>query len=333
MTFVITLDGSTPSPRNDAVPWTEAQISYSPDNGVTPFVLIDTLTLAPVDPDPRYPAVRDLTTSLSPAASGWFQVTFFDAVSNEDPPTSAIQYPTPQQAGGASNASVLTARNAVRHRIRDGVPTLDQNPVPFNMVRLESLSDQVPITATPVQTRFQVRFDDLPTGRYMNAQVCPGTLAAFVDGSWTATTPILDVDYNGNFTLPVPPVSALLVTYAYQLVGDGEVDQAVNEARSWLREYPTVDAIPDGLVPALISYAAGRVLAALSRTAILATVHAGDSTLNLSDLAKSYQALSASAYAQATAEREAFYTQSSEARDPTVADVAAVWISPFTPRN
>ena len=131
----------------------------------------------------------------------------------------------------------------------------------------------------------------------------------------------------------VPPVSALLVTYAYQLVGDGEVDQAVNEARSWLREYPTVDAIPDGRVPALISYAAGRVLAALSRTAILATVHAGDSTLNLSDLAKSYQALSASAYAQATAEREAFYTQSSEARDPTVADVAAVWISPFTPRN
>lgn len=235
---------------------------------------------------------------------------------------------------GSASPSLASALNAVRHRIRDGVPTLDTTPVPFNVVQLEELTDQIAIAATPTQTRFQVRFDDVPTGKYMHAQVVPATLVAYVDGSWTPTSPTVDVDVNGNFTLPTPPASRLLITYAYQYMSDGEVYQAIDEARQWLREFTTVTLIPDGLVPALIANAAGRCLASLaSTTARLAHVRAGDSDVDWSALTKSYQALSKAQMDQATADRASYYTQGPEALDPTVADVGAVWISPYTPER
>lgn len=330
MSFVVTLVGYIPSPRYDGVPWTQAQIGFATTQA-GPFSTIDTIALSPLDPDPRFPSTRNLTTAKSPAATGWFLVTFLDAAGNQEP-TNAVQFPA-AIPGGASSPTQLSARYAVRHRIRDGVPLLDANPVPYNMVRLEELTDQLgtPPPATPTQTVFQVRYADVPTVRYMNAQVCPGTLVAYVDGSWAATLPTVDVNSDGNFTLPVPPVSRLLISYAYQYLSDGEIDQFVDEARQWLREFQTVGAVPDGLVPALVSYASFRALTAIQRSATLAPVKAGDSDVDWSKLATSYQSAANAAYTTASKEREVFYTQGPEAMDPTVIDVSALGIDPYTP--
>jgi hypothetical protein len=232
-----------------------------------------------------------------------------------------------------ASPTVATARNDVRHRLRDGVPVLDASPVPFNTVRLEDCSDQIPTPqpATPTQTVFQVRFDDVPTQRYLNVNACPGTLVAYVDGSWAPTTPTKDVDVNGNFTLPVVPLSQL-ITYSWQYFADGEIDQFVDEARSWLREFQTVTTIPDGLVPALISNAASRALQALARAATLVPVHAGDSDIDWSKLAAAYATQADTQCKRADAERLAFYSQGPEAVDPTVATFGSVNIgSPWTP--
>lgn len=234
---------------------------------------------------------------------------------------------------GASSPSLLSALNSVRHRIRDGVPLQDTTPVAFRMVRLESLSDQVVATATPVQTVFQCRYADVPTQRYMNAQVVPGTLVAYLDGAWTPTHPTVDVDTNGNFTLPTPPVAALLITYAYQYLSDGEIYENIDNARKWLREFSSVTLIPDGLSHALVSYAAALCLEELQVTATLAPVDAGDSRVDWSKLADAYGKAATVQYARAERERLEFYTQGPEALDPTALDVSAPTFRPYTPEH
>jgi hypothetical protein len=216
------------------------------------------------------------------------------------------------------NATVLTARNAVRHQIRDGLSTLDATPVPFNMVRLEPLTDQVSIAATPTQTVFQVRYDLVPTQEHMTVTAVPATLVAFVDGSWTPTLPTKDVDAYGNFTLPSAPVKELLVSYAWQYLSDGEIDQFVEESRRWLREFGEVSQIPDGLTGALARYASALALRALMRTANIADQKAGDTGINFSDLAKSYATQAKELETRAQADRDAFYSRSSEALEPFV---------------
>ena len=84
--YAITLEDCTPSARYPptVTPWTQAQIGYAATRA-GPFETIDTITLPDPDPDPSAPATRNLTTLLSPAPSGWFQVTFLDAVDTQDP--------------------------------------------------------------------------------------------------------------------------------------------------------------------------------------------------------------------------------------------------------
>lgn len=233
---------------------------------------------------------------------------------------------------GSANPSIDSARNAVRHRVRDGVPVLDTVPVPFNMVRLESLDDQIAAVPTPTQTVFQVRFDDVPTQRYMNVQVCPGTLVAFVDGSWTPITPTQDVDVNGNFRLAVPPISQLRITYAWQYLSDGEINSFIDEARQWLREFTAVASVPDGLVPALVSYASYRALTALAVTAgRLTLIRGGQEEVDWSKLASAWQKSADSENKAACAERAAYYTQGPEALDPTAGGFDAPAIDPYEP--
>jgi hypothetical protein len=223
--------------------------------------------------------------------------------------------------------TVLSARNAVRHQVRDGAPSGQQ---PFNMVRLEPLTDQIPATATPTQTVFQVRYDLVPTQEHMTVTAIPNTLTAFVDGSWAPTTPTLDVDRNGNFTLPHPPFSALLVTYGWQYLADGELDNFVEEARRWLREWNEVSEIPDGLFGALTRYASALALRALQRTANIADQKAGDTDISFSDLAKSYATQAKELEARAEADRKAYYSRGAEVEEP-FAESEALHIDRFEP--
>jgi hypothetical protein len=207
----------------------------------------------------------------------------------------------------------------VRHQIRDGVATGDAVPVPFNMVRLEQLTDQIPPEeATPTHTTFQARFDLVPTQEHMTVQVVPGTLVAYVDGSWSPTFPSADVDGNGNFTLPAPPRAQLLITYAWQYLSDGEIDNFVEEARRWLREFPTVNEVPDGLIGALTRYASALALRALERSATIADQKAGDTQINFSDIAKAYSAEAKALTERAEKDREQFYSRGPEPLEPFV---------------
>lgn len=248
------------------------------------------------------------------------------------PPQEVLRYIPPVKLDpvGAANPSIASANNAVRHRIRDGVPTQDTVPVPFNMVRLEDLSDQIPLVS-PSQVIFQVRYQDVPTQRYMNAQVVPGTLVAYIDGSWIASTLAVDVNVNGNFTLHSAPQSGLLVTYAWQYLSDGEINHFIDESRQWLREFQSVAQIPDGLVPALVSYATSLALSALERTAILAPVRAGDSDIDWSKLSTAYCAAATQQYNLAMKEREQFYSQEPEFLDPNIVDVSHASFPSYTP--
>lgn len=327
-TYVENLIGYVPPRRFDNNPWLQAQISYSPD-GVQPYTLLLTTTLAPVDSNPQQPLTRNFTVTNVPTVNGFLLVTFIDGTGGTwqaDP----VQYPI-QQGAGAANPTLLSARYAVRHRIRDGIPMLDADPTPFNMVRLENCADQIGQPATPA-TMFQVRFNDVPTQRFINANVCPGTLVAYVDGASTPTYPTQDVDINGNFVLPVPPLTSLFITYAWQYFSDGEIDQFVDESRQWLREFSQVSLIPDGLVPALVSYASSRALTALATSASrLANQKRGDESVDWGTLQKQFQAEAGQNCSQANAERTAYYTQGPEALDPTVVVVSSPPIGPYTP--
>lgn len=220
---------------------------------------------------------------------------------------------------GSQSPTVQSARYQVRKQIRDGVPEMDATPVPFEMVRLESLGDQI---ATTTGNVFQLRFENVPLERFATVWCCPGTLVAYLDGSWAPTYPTVDVDQNGNFTLPVAPAAELLVTYGWQFFTDSDIDSFVDEARQWLREFAAVTNIPDALSPALIHYAAGLALSALARQLTLSPIKGGDADFDPSVLAKQYQAQAAALMATATAENKAYYDRGFEKLAPAV-DVAA----------
>lgn len=78
MSYVVTLQGLSPLPRYDSLPWTQAKIEESASN-VGPWSVIDTITLLPVDADPAHPTVRNLTTPNAVLPGGWYRVSFTDA--------------------------------------------------------------------------------------------------------------------------------------------------------------------------------------------------------------------------------------------------------------
>lgn len=331
MSFVVTLSHFTPGVRLDGHPWTTAIIEESALERGT-FAVIDSQALSPVDADPTKPATRNFTTTKATREAGWYRVKFQDAEGNQQI-SGAVYSPIQGTLTEAGNPTRLYARNAVRHQIRDGLPIGDAVPQAFNMVRLEPLSDQIPTLeqeATPTATRFQVRYDLVPTEQYMTVKAVPGTLVAYVDGSWSPTAPAQDVDDNGNFTLPVPPLRQLLVTYAWQYLSDGEIDNFIEEGRRWLREFSTIESIPDGLTSALVLYASARALRALERSATIANLKAGDTQTDFADLATKYDKAADSLEKRAEKDREQFYSRGPEPLEPNV-EITTLAIDRFEP--
>jgi hypothetical protein len=225
--------------------------------------------------------------------------------------------------------TAATARQAARAIVKDGL-SADATPVPYRLARLEDLSDQIAPAATPTQTQFVIRFEQVPTQGLATAYAIAGTLVAYVDGSSTPTRPSVDVDQNGGFTLPAAPTKALQVTYGWQYLLDSDVDGYVDRARAWLRA-PSVDQLADGLGGALTKYAAALACEALASMLNLATARAGSEEISFSDLAKAYQQQAKQLRAEATQERNDF-SQSPERLSPAV-DAAALRIDPYQPRR
>jgi hypothetical protein len=232
---------------------------------------------------------------------------------------------------GSQNPTVQTARYQVRKQIRDGVPELDATPVPFEIVRLEDLSDQIVQQATPAQTRFQLRFQNVPLEQYVTVNAIPGTLVAYVD-AWTPTAPVQDVDQNGNFVLPVAPVASLKISYGWQFFNDPDIDTFVDQSRQWLREYQSVTNVPDGLNPALISYASSIALRALARLMTLGAVKGGDADIDLGALTKAYLAEATQLEAKACQQRSDYWSRGPEKLAPNV-DISSAGWRDWTPQR
>ena len=90
MPIVVTLEDFRPSPRYDGDPWTAAEIQEGTAS-VGPWVTLETITLSPVDADPRNPAYRNFTTDLGTAAELWYRIVFLDAGLDTGLPTFPIQ--------------------------------------------------------------------------------------------------------------------------------------------------------------------------------------------------------------------------------------------------
>src|SRR4051795_12169009 len=79
---VVTINDVIPPGRTDAIAWVTWFIEEAGGTPVAPtgtFVEIDTGSLVPVDPDPRYPMARDITTANGTADNLWYRIRFRDA--------------------------------------------------------------------------------------------------------------------------------------------------------------------------------------------------------------------------------------------------------------
>jgi hypothetical protein len=68
-------------PRFDGVPWTKIKIEES-DSSTGPFVVIDLLTIDPLDENPADPQERSFTTELATINNGWYRISFVDEAGN-----------------------------------------------------------------------------------------------------------------------------------------------------------------------------------------------------------------------------------------------------------
>lgn len=93
MSYVVTLEDYTPSPREDGRPWTQARIDESATKA-GPYTTLETVTLSPLDGDPANPQTRSFTTQLATLAAGWYVVTFLDADGNEQPTAPVLNGPS-----------------------------------------------------------------------------------------------------------------------------------------------------------------------------------------------------------------------------------------------
>jgi len=117
MTQVISFEDYLPSPRYDALPWTQVKIEEGTAS-VGPWTLIDTIAISPVDVDPSLPAYRNFTTALaSDPADLWYRLTFFDAAGKFAQPTFPVQNTAedrPIYASVSELAQVLKVRASDR---------------------------------------------------------------------------------------------------------------------------------------------------------------------------------------------------------------------------
>lgn len=218
--------------------------------------------------------------------------------------------------------SQQAARDAVRALLRDGQPSYSASP--FGLVRQESISDQVPAAATPTQTEFYVRFASVPLGKNMTVYAIANTIAAYRDGNTVPDTigngrVVQDIDVNGNFILATPPASVLLVTYGWQLFQDGDIDQFIADADSWLFQWVDaggISAIPDQLNHALALYAAALGCEAIGRQLTLPDVKAGEASEDLSAVAKGYVQSAKDYFKRADKAREDYWTSSDQPKQP-----------------
>jgi hypothetical protein len=148
VTVVVTINDVVPPSRNDGVPWVTWFIEEGGEAG--PFTQIDTNALSPVDPDPRYPAARDITTANGTADNLWYRIRFQDAngdFSDYSAPIQnaiALELPTIRQVAHAHPTSGRVTRSTNEFRgtfAHDTLPTEDEAAEAIDTARDDVLTD------------------------------------------------------------------------------------------------------------------------------------------------------------------------------------------------
>lgn len=225
----------------------------------------------------------------------------------------------------------LTFSDRLRRAIQDGQTSDGES---MSVARLEDLTEQVMQQATPTGVQFAVRFAATPTQGYASTFVSPATLVAFVDGNPAPITPTVDVDANGVFTLAAPPAETLLVSYTWEYLQQPTIEAFLDEARAWVAgpaTFPTLEDVPDGLVPAVIDFAAARALRSLAAKLQLASAKAGDAGMDWSDITKAYTVQAKERAASAAEARKSYYSRADQTLAPASAISQIAVGGPITP--
>ena len=117
MSIVVSLEDYRPSPRYDALPWTQARIQEGTAS-VGPWNTLETQNLSPVDSDPANPAYRSFTTQLGTADAQWYRIVFLDATGDLGLPTFPVQNVAddrPVYASVSELALLLRVNETTRH--------------------------------------------------------------------------------------------------------------------------------------------------------------------------------------------------------------------------
>lgn len=75
---VVSFFDYVPPARNDGIKWTNWFLEEGPTASGA-WTQIDTNTIFPLDPDPRYPAPRDITSDNGTAPAQWYRIRFKDS--------------------------------------------------------------------------------------------------------------------------------------------------------------------------------------------------------------------------------------------------------------
>lgn len=107
MAYIVSLEGFTPGPRFDAVPFNRGRVQESLSSATGPWTTLATVTLSPLDADPSNPQQRDFTVT-SAVASGWYRVKWLDASDNEQDSAAVFSDQSTYQTTGVPFSALVS---------------------------------------------------------------------------------------------------------------------------------------------------------------------------------------------------------------------------------
>lgn len=127
--MVVSLANLVPLARYDGIPWAIVKIEEASDM-LGPWSEIDSQVLSPIDADPRYPQVRNVTTDKALFGTGWYRVVFEDSLGDAQPPTDPVYHdPSISDATSLLNvASLVPTRTVLSSGARSNTFTDSTHP-------------------------------------------------------------------------------------------------------------------------------------------------------------------------------------------------------------
>jgi hypothetical protein len=133
---VVTFTSYVPPARTGDV-WNRARIEEAGSSS-GPFTPIDTITLSPLDADPRYPRSRTFSTEHAAGTGLWYRVVWLDVTNDESSPTEALQ-------------NLSTLESLVRPTVQDVADLILARTKTTGGGTARMFTDSTPVTAEEVE--------------------------------------------------------------------------------------------------------------------------------------------------------------------------------------